>query len=117
MRSSNTRREKPMDKETLQFYKEMVSIAGEGVDEYLAVVAELRDASVLSGKISAETAENAEEWAHGMTRYVTEDMESENVVPHYYLAALIAMLYDRGFSSLVEGLAGAVETKFREDNA
>ena len=116
MRTESAKGDETMDNDTLESYKEMVSLAGVGLDEYLAVVAELQDASVLSGHISYETAENAEKWAEDITRFVTEKMDAEGVVPHYYIAALLDVLYRLGFSYFSEGFTGAVKMKFREDN-
>ena len=106
-----------MDEETLQTYRAMVSLASEGLNEYLAVVAELQDASVLSGHISSDIAENAEEWAGEVSLFVSEKMNKEGIVPHYYIAALIDVLYSLGVSYLSDGLEGVVHQRFVEEFA
>lgn len=115
MRTNNTIREITMDDESLEMYKEMVALAGVGLDEYLAVVAELQDANTLSGDIPAKTANDAEKWAEDVTMFVTEKMDADGVVPHYYIAALIEVLYKLGFSLLNGGCTKAVQDKFREE--
>ena len=106
-----------MDEETVETYRTMVSLASEGLNEYLAVVAELQDASVLSGHISASTAENATRWAAEITQFVTEKMNKDGVVPHYYIVALIDILYTLGVTYLSEGFEGVMRDKFMEEFA
>lgn len=100
----------------IESYRELVSFASEGIEEYLAVVAELQDASIVLGQIGKDTPIDAEQWAANLTAKITETMAEDGVVPHYYISALIYSLHQMGQAFLFDGLEGAVRNKFVEDN-
>ena len=100
----------------IESYRELVSLASEGIEEYLAVVAELQDASIVLGQIGKDTPIDAEQWAANLTAKITETMAEDGVVPHYYISALIYSLHQMGQAFLFDGLEGAVRNKFVEDN-
>ena len=100
----------------IEDYHELVSLASEGIEEYLAVVAELQDASILLGQIKTETSSDAEKWAANLSSTITEKMAEDGVVPHYYISALIYALHKVGQEFLFDGFQSVVRAKFVEDN-
>ena len=100
----------------IETYRELVSLASEGIEEYLAVVAELQDASITLGKIEVKTPEDAEKWASSLSETITSTMAEDGVVPHYYISALIYALHEVGQSFLFDGFESAVRTKFVEEH-
>ena len=100
----------------IESYREIVSLASEGIEEYLAVVAELQDASIVLGKIESETPAKADEWAAELSSEITAKMSEDGVVPHYYIAALICALHQIGHNFLTDGFQNAVRDKFVEDH-
>jgi len=103
--------------ETTSMYAELVLLASEGIDEYLAVIAEVQDASIMFGKVEADSAKSATEWAEEFAQRIMGQVENDQVVPHYYVAALIEALYHHGLRSLNQGLNDMVFKRFAEANA
>lgn len=101
--------------ESLDMYRELALLASHGVEEYLAVVAELLEASILLNGLSCEITQKAEDWATEMAQEVSGKMEKQNVIPHYYIAALIEQLHKVGMNSFTAGFAELAENKFQEE--
>jgi hypothetical protein len=102
------------DDEVLNDYRAIVQMAAEGVEEYLAVVDELQIASIEHGKIDEDVALKSNKWAGKLIESITESMDSEGVVPHYYIAALIEQLHQVGYFYLMQGLSECQNKKFVE---
>ena len=102
------------DDEVLNDYRAIVSMAAEGVEEYLAVVDELQIASIENGNVDEDVTLKANEWAGGLVESITEKMDSDGVVPHYYIAALIEQLHQVGYLYLMQGLSECQHKKFVE---
>jgi len=102
------------DDEVLNDYRAIVSMAAEGVEEYLAVVDELQIASIENGNIDEDTILESAKWAGSLVASITEKMDGEEVVPHYYIAALIEQLHRVGHLYLMQGLGECQRKKFVE---
>jgi hypothetical protein len=102
------------DDEVLNDYRAIVSMAAEGVEEYLAVVDELQTASIENGNIDENVILESRMWAGNLVDTITEKMDSEGVVPHYYIAALIEQLHQVGQLYLMQGLSECQRKKFVE---
>lgn len=102
--------------ETTSMFAELVSYASEGIDEYISVIAELQDASVMLGQVTTESAEKATEWAENFAQEIMSDVENDEVVPHYYVSALIEALYNQGLKTFSRGLNDMVHERFVEAN-
>ena len=98
----------------IESYKELVSLASEGIEEYLAVIAELLDASILLNGMPSEISKNADKWAEEIATEVSQKMEEQNVIPHYYIAALIEKLHKVGVESFTMGFNEMACRKFQE---
>ncbi len=102
------------DDEVLKDYRTIVSMAAEGIEEYLAVVDELQSASIENGNVNEDVTLKANEWAGGLVESITEKMDSEGIVPHYYISALIEQLHQVGYLYLMQGLSECQHKKFVE---
>lgn len=100
--------------ESLEMYRELALLASHGVEEYLAVVAELLEASILLNGLSCEITQKAEDWAAEMAQEISGKMEQRNVIPHYYIAALIEHLHKIGMDSFTAGFVDLANSKFQE---
>jgi len=100
--------------DSLEMYRELALLASHGVEEYLAVVAELLEASIMLNGLSCEITQKAEEWATEVAQEVSGKMEQQNVIPHYYIAALIEQLHKVGMNSFTAGFAKLANDKFQE---
>ena len=117
MSEQTTKVGRRMDKETLDTYRTLVSIAAEGPSEYVAVVAEMQDFHAASGKLTSEEVLRTQRWAIDTAQYITEKMERDNVAPHYFIGALMEALYDIGYGQMALALEKAVLSTFAEDFA
>jgi len=102
--------------DTTNMFAELVSYASEGIDEYISVIAELQDASVMLGQVTKESAEKATQWAESFAQKIMSDVENDEVVPHYYVSALIEALYHQGLRTFSRGLNDMVHERFVEAN-
>ena len=100
--------------DSLDMYRELALLASYGIEEYLAVVAELLDASILLNGLPCEISQKAEAWAEEISTEVSKKMEEQNVIPHYYIAALIEKLHKVGVNSFTTGFNKMACRKFQE---
>jgi len=100
--------------ESLEMYRELALLASHGIEEYLAVVAELLEASILLNGLSCEITQKAEDWAAELAQDISGKMEQQNVIPHYYIAALIEQLHKVGMNSFTAGFVELANDKFQE---
>ena len=100
--------------DSLDMYRELALLASHGVDEYLAVIAELLDASILLNGLPCEISQKAETWAEEIAVEVSQKMEEQNIIPHYYIAALIEKLHKVGVTSFATGFNQMACRKFQE---
>jgi len=95
-------------------YRDIVLTASEGVNQYLEVIAELQEASIVLGMIEPDVQSKAEEWARDFVRKVAGHMDRESLIPHYYFAAAIEAIHILGMEQLSGGLREMVDKKFVE---
>ncbi len=100
--------------DSLDMYRELALLASYGIEEYLAVIAELLDASILLNGMPSEISKNADKWAEEIATEVSQKMEEQNVIPHYYIAALIEKLHKVGVESFTTGFNEMACRKFQE---
>ena len=70
--------------DSLDMYRELALLASHGVDEYLAVIAELLDASILLNGLPCEISQKAETWAEE----IADEVSQKNGRTKYHPALL-----------------------------